>query len=370
MGQHHTYGLVGILAALSTVPSAFAQLHPWEKPFLPVLEEAPVIKDLIQRSKGGVERRSSLGNILPLLPPIRNQQDRGTCSSFASLAPVEVWLQRQGMTQEEADLSEEFQYFLAKTQVYPNGIAGSTDLANIGVLKHLGFMREADRPYDGTDWHTVKSNEEVAKVMQECSTFNGQKLSIFNVQVCQEAHGFLPKLDVLTLASLLSSPMIKRFLPAAKMRDELKERGISLSKLGSRLLLTEEEIKHSIDLGIPMYLAVTYFYGAWNSPRMEEFGIGKWDWKKYRQGNITYPTEKDIAISKQKKSGGHAVVIVGYDDFREKFIIRNSWGTEAMGSEYIGIVDGTSVPMPGYAEIDYSYVFDFGLVSALTPLPN
>lgn len=368
MGRRHFYGSIGVLIGLCGVSSAYAQRHPWNRPYIPVLEETPVINELIQRSKGGVMRRSSLGNLLPLLPPVRDQQDRGTCSSFATLATIEVWLQRQGMTQEEADISEDFQYLLAKTQVHPSGTGGSTDTVNIGVLKRLGFMREKDRPYDGTDWHDLSSKETLAKVRKECSDFNGSRLSPFHFSVCQEAHGFLPQLDLLTFAGLIGSPIATKYKAALDMIQELKDRRISLANLGARPLLTEDKIKRALDLGIPLYLRVEYFHGSWSSPMMGSYGIGKRDLNKYARGDITYPTPQDIKLSRQFGGGGHAVALVGYDDFREKFIIRNSWGTHTVGKHYMANVDGTSVSLPGYAEIDYSYVFDFGMASALTPL--
>jgi len=39
-----------------------------------------------------------------------------------------------------------------------------------------------------------------------------------------------------------------------------------------------------------------------------------------KTGVMTMPTEKDNIL------GGHAVMAVGYDNDREVFIIRNSWG--------------------------------------------
>ena len=45
--------------------------------------------------------------------------------------------------------------------------------------------------------------------------------------------------------------------------------------------------------------------------------------------------------------GGHAVVAVGYDDPRQRFIVRNSWGT--------------SWGMDGYFTMPYEYLLDGGL---------
>lgn len=41
-----------------------------------------------------------------------------------------------------------------------------------------------------------------------------------------------------------------------------------------------------------------------------------------KTGMMTYPN-----VSREKKLGGHAVLLVGYDNNTQKFIARNSWGT-------------------------------------------
>ena len=55
-------------------------------------------------------------------------------------------------------------------------------------------------------------------------------------------------------------------------------------------------------------------------------------------GVIPYPSDSDSV------EGGHAVCIVGYDDSKQCFILRNSWGTDW--------------GMQGYAWIPYSYIND------------
>ncbi len=60
-------------------------------------------------------------------------------------------------------------------------------------------------------------------------------------------------------------------------------------------------------------------------------------------GNIPLPQPSESVL------GGHAVVCVGYDDDRQAFIIRNSWGA--------GWGDA------GYGFIPYAYVLDAGLAA-------
>ena len=80
-------------------------------------------------------------------------------------------------------------------------------------------------------------------------------------------------------------------------------------------------------------------------------------------GDIPLPSEAEKRV---EPIGGHAVVLVGYDDSTQKFILRNSWGTDWGDS--------------GHGTIPYAYVLDFYLCqdnwviltvddSALTPGP-
>lgn len=64
-----------------------------------------------------------------------------------------------------------------------------------------------------------------------------------------------------------------------------------------------------------------------------------------RTGNIGLPTANDRFI------GGHAVVLCGYDDITQKFIVRNSWGS------YWGD--------KGYFYIPYDYITDDNLCNDL-----
>jgi C1A family cysteine protease len=60
-------------------------------------------------------------------------------------------------------------------------------------------------------------------------------------------------------------------------------------------------------------------------------------------GDIPMPQPSETVI------GGHAVVCVGYDDARQAFIIRNSWGA--------------GWGMAGYGFMPYPYVLDGGLAA-------
>jgi C1A family cysteine protease len=58
-----------------------------------------------------------------------------------------------------------------------------------------------------------------------------------------------------------------------------------------------------------------------------------------------------MPTKRQKPKGNHAVLAVGYDDSKELFIVRNSWG-DKWG-------------MNGYFTLPYSYALDRSLASDL-----
>jgi C1A family cysteine protease len=59
-------------------------------------------------------------------------------------------------------------------------------------------------------------------------------------------------------------------------------------------------------------------------------------------GIITYPN-----VGTEQCFGGHAMLIVGYNDVSQRFILQNSWGT--------------SVGQNGFFEIDYNYILNSDL---------
>jgi C1A family cysteine protease len=63
-------------------------------------------------------------------------------------------------------------------------------------------------------------------------------------------------------------------------------------------------------------------------------------------GNVPMPN-----INKEQCLGGHAVLVVGYDDTSKHWIMRNSWGT--------------SWGMAGYFTLPYMYLLDSNLASDL-----
>ena len=73
------------------------------------------------------------------------------------------------------------------------------------------------------------------------------------------------------------------------------------------------------------------------------FGVDVYEsFQNAKKGNIPYPEVKT-----EKLLGGHAIVLVGYDDEKQYYIFRNSWGT-SWGEK-------------GYGYIPYKFIHDTSL---------
>jgi C1A family cysteine protease len=84
-----------------------------------------------------------------------------------------------------------------------------------------------------------------------------------------------------------------------------------------------EQLKASLANGLPFAFGFTVYSLIWD-PAVQ------------RSGDIPFPQKGD------KVDGGHAVMAVGYDDEKRRFLIRNSWGT-GWGQQ-------------GYGTLPYDYV--------------
>lgn len=74
-----------------------------------------------------------------------------------------------------------------------------------------------------------------------------------------------------------------------------------------RLTQSLDQFKGALASGYPFCLGITVFNTFWSAP-----GV---------QATVTpMPTAADTPV------GGHAVLCVGYDDSKQQFIVRNSWG--------------------------------------------
>lgn len=96
---------------------------------------------------------------------------------------------------------------------------------------------------------------------------------------------------------------------------------------------TLNDIKSAIEEGYPVAISARVY---------DSFGQG-------RRGVVTMPTQDEITTAQgEDKHSRHALVVCGFDDDNELFIVRNSWGT-SFGDK-------------GYCYMPYSYITDETLV--------
>ncbi|WP_448639294.1 C1 family peptidase [Geodermatophilus sp. URMC 63] len=119
---------------------------------LGVREPTPEIVAAAEASAAGAARSAvpaaappSAVNLIPFLPPIRNQASRGTCVSFTLTALNEYVLRRRG---QDEDLSEQHLYDeIKRVDGAPDG-CGTWQSKAVLALRDRGQCREAVWPYD------------------------------------------------------------------------------------------------------------------------------------------------------------------------------------------------------------------------------
>jgi C1A family cysteine protease len=112
--------------------------------------------------------------------------------------------------------------------------------------------------------------------------------------------------------------------PAKAYKDALKTRAVQYL----RLVQTASQFKGCLASGYPFVLGFSV-YESFESAQVAKTGI------------VPMPSPGE------KLLGGHAVLVVGYDDSEQRFIVRNSWGT-GWGKK-------------GYFTIPYAYYTDNNL---------
>lgn len=114
--------------------------------------------------------------------------------------------------------------------------------------------------------------------------------------------------------------------PAGDYTDALKDRALTYQAVTQDLYA----LKGVLAGGLPVVFGFTV-YAPFESPQVATSGV------------VPMPAPTDKVV------GGHAVVLVGYDDAVDRFRVRNSWGT--------------SWGQAGYFELPYLYVTSASLAS-------
>jgi len=93
--------------------------------------------------------------------------------------------------------------------------------------------------------------------------------------------------------------------PTVCYTDAIKHVSVKASNIPNTLI----SMKHSLSLGLPFVVGIRIFES------FESEAVA-------RTGFVPMPKPSEQIL------GGHAVVVCGYDDVKQMFIVRNSWGVE------------------------------------------
>jgi C1A family cysteine protease len=259
--------------------------------------------------------------------PVQNQQSRGVCSIFSTVALMENLYIKAG--QPMPDFSEQYLQWAVKNLVgdFPN-TSGSNASSNLQAIHEYGIPVEAMWPYEGKPWDA--SNDPAC---------NGGE----NLPTPCYTNGKPP-------AAAQGAPMFK--LP--------RGRYVNTNSIKANLFTKK----------VGVIVGLDFFYQAWAHRRSTLPTSAE-----YRaQGIVVFPSAKDIEES-HKQRAGHSILLVGWDDDLEMalldeegkplknadgkvvtekgfYIFKNSWGTANWSTE--------SAIGPGYGYISMRYIERYG----------
>lgn len=216
---------------------------------------------------------------------VKDQDQRGTCSFFSSIALVEAAIKKKMKV--EINLSEEYLNNVVKTGGIEDHYEGSYPENNLSFVKEkkTGFLLERDWPYQPI-WFESKSpclgfkpDDEKAPV--ECYAHNSPPDSVLTKKINTEKFKFM-------------------FLKAET---------------------TNELIEVLASYKLPLTMTVPVNDRGWGNSGTTQYT------EEMRQECINFPT----------LCGFHSVVITGYDLDKQVFFFKNSWSTK-WGSEGYGTI--------------------------------
>jgi C1A family cysteine protease len=242
--------------------------------------------------------------------PVKSQGRRGVCSVFSTVALMEHLYIKEG-TMLEPDFSEQFLQWSVKFEVGAfTETGGSTATRNLEAINRFGIVDEATSPYEPGGWGT--SDDE------RCTGEDRPTLCYTNGEPSSEVRN-------------------------AKRYKLPRKRWVSARRKNIKSYIFSN--KQAVTAGM------TFFYQSWNHGGSKIPVSGEYK----RKGYILAPNAKDKELSLVKRAG-HSILIVGWDDdlevpvldengkqivdadgeiLMEKgfFLIKNSWGTTAFGTE-------------------------------------
>jgi hypothetical protein len=356
--------LLGLILLLS---GAKAEIAPLSAPF----SHTPGLNLDFDRVKN-LGSKSDMAWALDFHTPVRDQGGRGTCSIFSAMGVLESLLIRQGLATTDLNLSE--QYLNFTVQAHRNSDEeGSWSMYNWHMMKRYGVVTEETLPYNRWALSSATSGlgqercghlpeghrQKVCLVAQFDPAYLNATGPVDNEEFNQA------RIEARDLHGLFIAPLL---VPTnAPFSPQYRVNAIST-------------VRSYLNNAIPVALELDVYYGAWNHPAADTYGIGR-DTDQWAQGIVTFAERGSVDLEESMKNrAGHAVIIVGYDDsrvvqktmkmtdgstrtftYRGVYYFKNSWGKNSFGRDFE--VDGVSAP--GYGMITYQYAHSKGSFFAL-----
>lgn len=330
------------------------------------------------RQTKNLSPQTNFSAMLELQTPVRDQGARGTCSIFSALGIVESLLIREGLANQDLNLSEQWLSYV--TQAYRNSAEeGSWSTYNWFLLKRYGLSFEETLPYNMRPLTQAESGLGFERCGHLESESNRQKVCLAAQYDPQYLNSTMASNDqefdqARTEASELYTSLVRPFFRPISAPFSAEYRVRSLSNI--RGLLAQ---------GIPLALELDVFYGAWNHPAATSFGVER-DLDHWAKGIVSHAEMGSLdRVESMKNRAGHAVILVGYDDnkiiqrtmkmtngeertftYRGVYYFKNSWGTTSFGRDF----EAQGELAPGYGMITYTYAHEKGSFFALPFRPQ
>lgn len=209
-------------------------------------------------------------DLRPLQTPVKDQENRDTCAYFAVAALVESALKSH--TGQDFDLSEEFEIFRHKVLFpwRPEVEFGNTYQLLLNLTNGYSFYQEQELPYQ-------KSSPDFTKPLSQ------EQLDLYDLRQKE-----VPRVDFRSLKARILTQMWVR-------------------KSWSDIFMQELDAKRPVVVTLKVSI-----------PHIDD-----------RKGTFTFDPKIDADCAAGKIAcGGHAVLLVGYDDVQKVFIFKNSWGAK------------------------------------------
>lgn len=300
-----------------------------------VKEAQDYYKVLLEEQKESVAalmRPASLPARVDLRPnqtPIRNQAGRATCTSFANTALIEAFYKKTyGLN---LDLSEQYANHVQKmgTLIYPSPAAADRE-NGLGMwggggvawgLEHLKTYRLTEegllRYISDGDYENTEQDGDNPYAKWDEGVYAQRYFGDFN---------------------LSDRPTEYRF-PDRRLLTSLPQAALNRAVYGP------VRVQYATDAQLR---SVEWFKSQLAAGREVAFAV---DLKAARPGEVTM--RDGVWLPGSAPWGGHAMLMVGYDDARGAFIVKNSWGRDERGRGRPAEADRDA---DGFIEMGYEWV--------------